>query len=496
MSITPSSVKNLLRQGTPLAAVEPRWSISVRLLLAMNGICLGLLLLFVALDYRQEMKRTLSNTRVALEEESAILLKAVEAIRHHGTEGVQEFVDQTCQRMEETHARGHHIIVESGDSVIQAKIQGGANEDLLSVMTGAVRTPEHAGYYEGQKLIVGMASGRNLDVYVSEFINDIHEALIKESFRRLGGSLLLAIIAGIIVNVVLLRIVVRPLAELSVAVNEIGNGNYGGQVNDFRSRELYSLARAVNHMSVALAEKEDRRRIQLDKARRIQRNLLPEHSDISGAIFAALYVPAEEVAGDFYDIFCLADGSWIVFLADVTGHGIPAAMNATLLKTHFEDACERFDNLSDIARHINRRFTTLTLPEDFATAILIRFKPQSRILQVINAGHDAVLLRRRDGQNREFKSSGLLLGITEDSEWSVEEYTTSPGDRMLLYTDGVTETFDCHKALFGRHRVALQLNSTWDKSPSDALKAMANEVNSYRGDGPQCDDITAITIEF
>ncbi len=496
MKITPSSVKNLLQHVTPLAANEPRWSISVRLLLAVNGICLGLLLLFVALDYRQEMKRTLSDTHIALEEESAILLEAIWAIQHHGTEGIQEFVDQTCRGMEKTHARGHHIVVKSGDKVIQANIQDGACEEMLSTMKDAVQTPEHSGYYEGQKLIVGMASGRNLDVFVSEFISDIHEALFRESFRRLGGSLLLAIIAGIVVNVVLLRIVVRPLAELSVAVNEIGNGNYGGQVNDFRSRELYSLARAVNLMSVALAEKEDRRRTQLDKARRIQRNLLPEHHDLSGATFAALYTPAEEVAGDFYDVVCLADGSWIVFLADVTGHGIPAAMNATLLKTHFEDACERFDNLPDIAQHINRRFTTLSLSEDFATAVLIRFIPPTRTFQVINAGHDAGLLRRRDGQNREFKSSGLLLGIMEDAEWSVEEYATSPGDRLLLYTDGVTETFDSHKVLFGRPRVASLLNSTFDKSPSDALQAIAKEVNSYRGDGPQCDDVTAIMIEF
>ena len=106
-------------------------------------------------------------------------------------------------------------------------------------------------------------------------------------------------------------------------------------------------------------------------------------------------------------------------MADVTGHRFPAAMSATVLKAHFAEACERSSDILAIAGHINRRFTEMTLSETFATAVLIRFEPDSQTLQIVNAGHIAVLYRSLNGALRECGSSGLLLGVHETADWLV-----------------------------------------------------------------------------
>lgn len=471
-------------------------SIAMQLLIAVNGICVVLLLLFVAYDYQQALRQRLSEKQIALQEEAMIMLSAVRDIEHHGVDSLQRFIDNVCLGMEDAHSLGHHIVVRSRDHVLQAQSHHRAGDEMLRSVESAAEHAGSRGRFQDRELIVGVARHDSLTVYVSEFIDDLRSEVVRNSLRRLGGSLSLGILAAVIVNIVLLRIVVRPLERLIGIVNEVSNGQFGKQVNGFRSRELSYLSLAINRMSQSLEDSDRQRRTQLAKARRIQRNLLPESPDMAGASFAVHYGPADDVAGDFYDVRRLTDGSRVVLLADVTGHGIPAAMSATLLKAHFADACEHSNDVLEIMRHVNSRFTDLTLPEDFATAVLIRYVPESRILQVVNAGHDAVLYRSPDGRIREYPSTGLLLGVDADAEWSIESFEASTHDRLLVYTDGVTETFGSDKSMFGRDTVLALFEETVALPPESALASMIKTLDAFRGGGPQLDDVTAILIAF
>jgi sigma-B regulation protein RsbU (phosphoserine phosphatase) len=488
--------ESLLVSANSDGAIQRRPSIAMQLLIAVNGICVVLLLLFVAYDYQQALRQRLSEKQISLQEEAMIMLSAVRDIEHHGVDSLQRFIDSVCLGMEDAHSLGHHIVVRSRDHVLQAQSHHRAGDEMLRSVESAAEHAGHRGQFQGRELIVGVARHDKLAVYVSEYIDNVRAEVIRNSLRRLGGSLALGILAAIIVNIVLLRIVVRPLERLIGIVNEVSNGQFGKQVNGFRSRELSYLSLAINRMSQSLEDSDRQRRTQLAKARRIQRNLLPESPDMAGASFAVHYGPADDVAGDFYDVRRLADGSRVVLLADVTGHGIPAAMSATLLKAHFADACEHSTDVLQIMRHVNSRFTDLTLPEDFATAVLIRYVPESRILQVVNAGHDAVLYRPTEGRIREYPSSGLLLGVDADAEWSVESFEASSRDRLLVYTDGVTETFGSDKSMFGRDNVLALFEEMAALPPESALASMINTLDAFRGDGPQLDDVTAILIAF
>ncbi len=480
----------------PSCSADCPWPISRQLLLTVNGVCAILLLVFVIHDYRREVKRRLGDKRVALREEAAVMLAGVRSLTHHGTDGVQHYVDDACARMEEKHSPGHHIVVRFGDLVMQAKAHGRSSDELLQAVERAANEPGYRTHFGGRELIVGAAQDRNLSVYVSEYIDQIQASVVRDSLRRLGGSLALAVIAAVIVNFVLLRIVVRPLDRLVAVVTEVGTGKFGREAGGFRSRELCQLASAVNRMSRRLAASEQQRQAQLRKAREIQQHLLPDSLAVPGAVVAVRYEPAESVGGDLYDVRQLEDGSWVVFLADVTGHGIPAAMNATLLKAQLALACERLTDAVEIMHHINTRFTQLTLAGDFATAVLLRFIPGERTLQVVNAGHDAALYRYSSGRVRECKSTGLLLGVDESAEWEVDELETGQGDRVLVYTDGVTETFNAGREMFGRQRVIDLVSESSAETPQAALETLTVRISEYRGASEQLDDVTAVLIQF
>ncbi|NQV28468.1 MAG: SpoIIE family protein phosphatase [Rhodopirellula sp.] len=455
-----------------------------------------LLFLLIAVDYQQETGRRLTSAQIGLQEEAAILEVGVRQLRNLGTDALQRLLDQVCLRMEETHSAGHHLVLRIGDLALQAQSTGLNAADMLNAIDSADSTGEYIIPAGDHRLIIGVSKRGDVSVYICEIIDDLHDEIVGDSLRRLGGTVTLGLIATLILNVTLLRIVARPLERLVGQVDEISAGQFGQEINGFRSRELSHLSHAINEMSRSLAESDRQRQAQLAKARRIQQHLQPSDPVFGNARFAVCYEPAEEVAGDLYDVLSLPDGSSLAVLADATGHGIPAAMTATLLKALLAEACERFCDLLEIVSHVNGRFTELTLPGDFASAILIRLPPDKSTIQVINAGHDAALFSSRDGALRECQSSGLLLGITDESRWSVEEVAIGTGDRLLMFTDGVTETFDVSRRMFGRDRVQKILETSMALPPEQILATIASSLVSFRGDAPQADDVTMILIEF
>ncbi len=442
------------------------------------------------------MRQQMAEKQIALHEEAITILSAVPEIEMLGSSALQRFIDRACAQMNAAHSPGHHIALISEGQTFQAASHSRQSDQLIRKMREATERSGGYGQFRERPFIVGASRRKRQSVLVMEFIDDLQAQVLQDSLRRFGGSALLAVAAAVIVNVVMVRIVVRPVSRLVRVVRQIRDGTFGEQVNGFRSRELHELSQAVNQMSETLAEAERQRRMQMARARRIQQNLLPPTPKLPDASMVVHFEPADDVAGDFYDVQFLSDGGWVVFLADVTGHGIPAAMNATLLKAWLAEACEHQSGPVEIMRHINRRFTEQTLPGDLATAVLIRRLPSGGPLQIVNAGHDAGLLRTAEGRLTACPPTGLLLGVDETADWSVQTVSVSPGDRLLLFTDGVTETFSADHTMFGRERLEAAFAETADRDLSDTVGCLIREVRAFRGTAEQKDDITVIALEF
>ena len=221
-----------------------------------------------------------------------------------------------------------------------------------------------------QKLVVGSDHDGDVSVYVSEYVSDIERSARGQVFWRLARIVLLAAVATGVVNLVFLRMAAKPLEKLVDTVRRIAQGQLGAQAGPFKAAELEYLADEINSMSSSLAESDLQRCREMAKARRIQEHLLPKGIEVPGLTLAHLYQPATEVAGDYFDIVALPDQTWLLCIADVSGHGVPAAMTASMLKTLLLHAIEHHVTPDRILCFINDRFAAVSLEGDFATMLL------------------------------------------------------------------------------------------------------------------------------
>lgn len=236
---------------------------------------------------------------------------------------------------------------------------------------------------------------------------------------------------------------------------------------------------------------------QMAKAREIQEHLLPREVTIPGLRFLHCYQPADDVTGDHFDAIPLSDGTWLLCVADVSGHGVPAAMSAAMLKTLLEHASERETQLNQILAEVSRRFAALSLCGDFVTMVLARWQPQARTLEYASAGHEmAWLLPASGGAPRELSATGPALAIIEDAKWSTVTVRVAAGDRLLAVSDGITEAFSPEGQQFGRQRLGKLFSECRTLPLSESVKRIQEEVAMHRGGRAPTDDTTILVIEW
>ncbi|MHC4398946.1 MAG: PP2C family protein-serine/threonine phosphatase [Planctomycetota bacterium] len=470
-------------------------SVRFRLLAAVNTAIVVLLGIFLVLDYRREIAERVAEKHVALAEEAKTLLPAVIRIRPYGEAAVQRYIDDVCGRMWDALSPGHHIAVRLNETVLQAVAHHRASPEILEAMKVAARSSTHRAEFGNEELVVGSSQQADTAVYVSEYLSSIRQAARTQVLRRLPRIVLLAVITAIVVNVVFLRMAARPLRQLVDTVRRIAKGELGVRVGPFKSGEFDYLADAINSMSSSLAETESRRRLEMAKARNIQEQLLPDQVRVARLRFAHLYQPAEDVAGDYYDMIPLRNGACLACIADVTGHGVPAALSAAMLKAYLQDASEHHSDPGEILRFLNYRLAVISQTDNFVTMCVVVVDSDRKTLRYASAGHESGLLLTADGRVTELPSTGLVLGIIEEADWTTETLAVSPGDRLLLATDGVTEAMSQEGELFGRERLACTFKTGRDVTIQESVDRIGCSLDEHCDSRAQSDDITLLAFE-
>lgn len=481
----------MVRSSTALS----HWTIRTQLLLAVNATLIGLVAVFLVLEYQEQLRDRLVEKRVALEEEAKTLLPAVDQLRHYGVPMVQEYVDQVCGRMRERQSPGHHIAVQYGRVKLQATAHHRSSPEMLHAMQIASMARDGRAHVGDIELVAGRAVQTDLAVYVSESLLNVRATVRSEILRHLIGVSLLAFTLALIINIVLVRVVTRPVNRLVRSVRQIGKGNLDANLKSFNSVELDFLASEITSMSAALVAADRNRAVQMEKARAIQEHLLPDAHETPGLAVESLFQPAEEVGGDFYDILPLSPGVSLFCVADVTGHGVPAAMSAAMLKSFLADAVERSHDPEAMLEYINRRLIDVTLPGDFASMLVVSFDTGKSVLSYASAGHETAWIVRANGNVDELNSTGLILGIEDDAAWTARRLPIQNGDRLLMVTDGVTETQRLDDSCFGRTRLVNLLRQECHHSITDVLKTVERELVQFRGEMPLYDDVTLVLVE-
>jgi len=258
-----------------------------------------------------------------------------------------------------------------------------------------------------------------------------------------------------------------------------------------------SIAIENARMFQALAEQE-RQRKELEIARSIQMSLMPSHMPTpTGFALAAACVPAYQVGGDFYDALVADDGQITLFLGDVSGKGVPAALLMGMVRTLLRSEIERSSSLAETVSHCNRvLYDDFTNTNMFATLMLGRLDPAARTLTYVNCGHcESLLWRDASKEIETLSGDGLPLGILD--EFDTTEYTVElgPGDIVVTYSDGYSEAKAPDGDRFGVPRISDALQESVNFAASSVLEHINQAVDRFAYPEPQSDDETMIVVQ-
>jgi serine phosphatase RsbU (regulator of sigma subunit) len=234
----------------------------------------------------------------------------------------------------------------------------------------------------------------------------------------------------------------------------------------------------------------------LQIARRVQEALVPPSTFRSGGVeIRSAYIPSETLSGDFYDYF-VQDDSMYLFVADVSGHGLPAAILVSLLKSyiHSEAATER--SLAEFMTRLNDFLFTVSLPTQFATAALFRME-KGRQMVYANAAHPPFLLHSRStGQTTLLEQPSNLLGAMPNMLFEEHSLNVSPGDTLFVYTDGLTDRVNANGEFYSIDRVAAVLEQSGEADLSTVYDAIYSDVSGFLATEEFKDDIAFVVTRF
>ncbi len=232
----------------------------------------------------------------------------------------------------------------------------------------------------------------------------------------------------------------------------------------------------------------------------IQRSLLPEKlPDIPGFELATYYNTSARAGGDYYDFFPLHDGAWGIFIADVSGHGTPAAVLMAITHAIAHSQPGTHTPPPKLLEHLNQQLVrSYTRNGTFVTAFYAVLDPARRTLRYSVAGHNPPRLVRGKIIDSLGQGAGLPLGIEAVQTYGDATVCFNPGDLLLLYTDGITETMapreNNSRALFGVERLDRLLKSGHSHSAQATLDQIRDELAAFSQNAPPMDDQTLIAL--
>jgi len=245
-----------------------------------------------------------------------------------------------------------------------------------------------------------------------------------------------------------------------------------------------------------------RKDAELQIAAEIQRNFLPDTIPITeGFDVAAISIPAKEVGGDFFDVIPLevipmSNTRTGIMIADVSGKGVPAALFMALSRIVVRVTAMWFKKPSEVINFANPIIANNSKTGMFVTLFYGVIDNENRTLTYVNAGHNPPLvLRKKTGEIEELNLTGVAVGALDDAEYTQEVLQLSPGDVIVLYTDGITEAINDREEMFDVPRFIEIIRKNGDSSAQEIVDEIIRSVFAFTGSQPQFDDITLMVVK-
>ncbi len=238
----------------------------------------------------------------------------------------------------------------------------------------------------------------------------------------------------------------------------------------------------------------------LNTAREIQAAILPknfppfpERTDFS--LFASM-IPAREVGGDFYDYFMIDNERLGFVIGDVSGKGVPAAIFMAVSRTLIRATGLKGIPPEECMNYVNSMLCNESVACMFVTVFYGILNARSGELQYVNCGHNPPFLISGGEVSKLSMTGGTILGCIEGFNYRSSTIVMKPGDRLFLYTDGVTEAFNPDEIAYGEELLIQYLKCSYNADIQQLITDSMHEIEIFQGSAPQSDDITYLALEY
>jgi phosphoserine phosphatase RsbU/P len=258
----------------------------------------------------------------------------------------------------------------------------------------------------------------------------------------------------------------------------------------------FALVAATLMFALLMIELRDKLALKgdLEIARQIQFGLLPfEPFHREGTSVYAAMRPANTVGGDYFDIIELGQRHVALAVGDVAGKGIPAALLMALLQGSLRTLLSAGLRGADLMRTLNAHLHANIPSNRLITLFYAEYDPFTGSLRYVNGGHNAPFVLRPGGVER-LPATGVALGIVPDAVYDVLETTLVPGDRLFLFTDGITEAFDASEQEYGEERLKARLLAQAGLAPPQLIESVREDVLLFCGNVRPRDDMTMMLV--
>lgn len=265
--------------------------------------------------------------------------------------------------------------------------------------------------------------------------------------------------------------------------------------SSLEQEDLDFVRQAAGLVSRALERQKLRAQsLDLERALEIQRNLLPRSVPaVSGGRFAVHWKPSRSVGGDLYDFFDFGEGRFGFTIADVSGKGMPAALIMSNLQAAFRAVIDGTCPPDEACRRLNRSAVNLLGDGRFVTYYYGVYDSCHQELVYCNAGHCAPLLLREGGTTERLETGGPVLGVLPDAVFECGRVSLRTGDRIILYTDGLSEAASVDGEEFGETRIGAVCRSAWSLDPDAMIRALVDAIREHSA-GELQDDLTVLVL--
>jgi serine phosphatase RsbU (regulator of sigma subunit) len=294
---------------------------------------------------------------------------------------------------------------------------------------------------------------------------------------------------------------VRSMLRIKHMVDAVENEQQRCEMANQKLEAAEAAMEALNQKLVEqnrlLEEKSAHIQRELEMANEVQKSLLPSrYPQCDKLKFAVKYVPSGAVSGDFYDFVEMVDSSVGVLIADVAGHGLPAAYIGAMAKMAFDNYAFGTAHPHFLLQKLNKRLCTTLKLGSFVTMFYGIFNPTTYSFRFARAGHPKpMVIRSETGEIELLDTEGKPLGTFPDARFEDKETLLKPGDRVLFTTDGINDTVNDQGERFGRTAFAKAVEELKAASVEELLEELYTRASQFGAGQPVEDDVTLVAME-